>query len=203
MNIKIDKCAACPLFRTDENFNSGCKLDSTILFEREIRIEDTQVHDNCPLKDSDIKLEYTGEKNVTRATAFLFHAKEPNFGMEDILFTPGNFEIVAEIYKKDVTPDWIFEHTQNLDESWTETKWTKKEKITSHFSNIRSTSAGDIIVIADRFAPGEHLVLRCDNIGWKPVDVLEYCCTGCHEALFGDNWPSLKKHFFFSGCNCE
>lgn len=197
MKVKIEKCSACPLMTTNKK-NPECRADDSI------KIEDSAVvHDDCPLRDHSLELEYAGEKNVMTPTAFLFHAKNPNFGMEDICFTPGNFEVTATIFKKNVTPDWIFENTQNIDDSWAQRVWPKKEKIVSTQPNMRSTSVGDIVLIPNRFASGTHLVLRCDNTGWKPVDTLEYLCTGCKEESFGTNWPSLKEHFFFAGCKCE
>jgi hypothetical protein len=191
----------CPFFRMDENYNCECKADDKIkLSFPEI---DKEAHEDCPLKNASIKVEYAGEMNVIRPTAFLFHAKKPNFGFGDhIPFNAENYEIVAEIYKKDVTPDWIFEHTNNIDVAWTEKKWSKKEKIVANFTELRSTSVGDVIVISNRIAPGKHLVIRCEDVGWKPVDESEYCCSGCHEPVFGDNWPTMRPYFTI-GCDCE
>lgn len=194
----------CPFMKMDENWECTCNVPNKGM-ELDRGNIDTTVHDDCPLKDESINLKYAGEMNIKNPTAFLFHAKKPTFGIGGHpKFIPDNYEFVAEIFKKDVMPDWIFKNTQNIDESWTEIKWpTKNEKIVANFFNLRSTSVGDVIIIKNHSFTGKDMVLRCIDIGWAQVDETEYTCFGCRFANF-DEWPTLEKYFGpEAGCDCE
>lgn len=197
--IEVKTCSGCMLLHTDENWNSSCKLDTTIKMPYNLNEfnMDKGIHEKCPLKKEAFQIKL---KPAPKPNGFLFHAINPTFGIgEPLEFNEDNYKMVAEIVyeKPPITPfkdamlEWIFKNTQNIDDSWTLNKG-----LTTEEKDIRSTSVGDIVIIAEA---GEDFVYRCENIGW--VYLKQEKCWGCHYIKF----PTLDEHVHFAGngCDCE
>lgn len=88
----------------------------------------------------------------------VYHAVHPNFGIGEPPVFPDDYEHVATVNGNNL--EVAFELTNHIDHDWTTNKGVK-----AHKQPCRSTSVGDVVVLA------EGTVWRCSFHGWEQIDV--------------------------------
>jgi hypothetical protein len=63
--IKVETCGSCPFIRTDENWDSSCKLDKTISmpYSGDFNI-DLSVHEKCSLRTQTVEIKLKAKPTV-------------------------------------------------------------------------------------------------------------------------------------------
>ena len=89
------------------------------------------------------------------------HADEPTFGLNPQPVWPEGYSHVADVDVADEHYADVFRLTNHIERSWQEN--AAVTPVGEAVEGARSTSVGDIIVLAD------GKVLRCARVGWKEV----------------------------------
>jgi len=87
----------------------------------------------------------------------VFHADNPNFGMDKQPTFPQDYTKVAVVACPDL--EAVFSLTNHIQKPWTENK-----EVIWHADRCRSTSVGDIVVTSD------FEVWRVEGCGYKRLD---------------------------------